>query len=76
MPEAGFEVTKLPGRGIQRRLTLQNLGAAAGLVVARRSPVWLIVARRRPRVVVTVGGYAGPALSRWQRSCCGCRSSS
>jgi len=58
VPEAGFEVTLLPGRGIQRRLTLENLGAVAGLLAA--SIIGLaIVAKRRPRVVVTVGGYAG-----------------
>jgi UDP-N-acetylglucosamine:LPS N-acetylglucosamine transferase len=58
VPEAGFEVTLLPGRGIQRRLTLENLGAAAGLLVACWSAFGILL-RRRPRVVVTVGGYAG-----------------
>ena len=58
VPEAGFEVTLLPGRGIQRRLTLENLGALGGLVVALVLAT-AIVLRRRPRVVVTVGGYAG-----------------
>jgi len=58
VPEAGFDVTLLPGRGIQRRLTRENLGAAAGLLVACVLGFALVV-RRRPRVVVTVGGYAG-----------------
>jgi undecaprenyldiphospho-muramoylpentapeptide beta-N-acetylglucosaminyltransferase len=58
VPEAGFEVTLLPGRGIQRRLTLENVGAVAGLIAASVL-AFGIVAKRRPRVVVTVGGYAG-----------------
>src|SRR5271165_4930772 len=58
VPEAGFEVTLLPGRGIQRRLTLENVGAIAGLLAASVQAL-AIVARRRPSVVVTVGGYAG-----------------
>jgi UDP-N-acetylglucosamine--N-acetylmuramyl-(pentapeptide) pyrophosphoryl-undecaprenol N-acetylglucosamine transferase len=58
VPEAGFEVTLLPGRGIRRKLTIANLGAVGGLCLACVLAVFL-VARRRPRVVVTVGGYAG-----------------
>jgi UDP-N-acetylglucosamine--N-acetylmuramyl-(pentapeptide) pyrophosphoryl-undecaprenol N-acetylglucosamine transferase len=58
VPEAGFEVILLPGRGIQRRLTLENLGAAGGLCVACWRALGILL-RRRPRVVVTVGGYAG-----------------
>jgi UDP-N-acetylglucosamine--N-acetylmuramyl-(pentapeptide) pyrophosphoryl-undecaprenol N-acetylglucosamine transferase len=58
VPEAGFEVTLLPGRGIQRRLTLDNLGAVGGLAVAFVLALAVLV-RRRPRVVVTLGGYAG-----------------
>ena len=37
VPDAGYEITLLPGRGIQRRLTLENLAAAFGLVRALRS---------------------------------------
>lgn len=62
VPEAGFSVTLLPGRGIQRRVSLANLSAIAGLAVACVIALGL-VARRRPRVVVTVGGYAGLACS-------------
>ena len=58
VPEAGFEATLLPGRGIQRRLTRENLGAVGGLIVACALALAIVV-RRRPRVVVTVGGYAG-----------------
>ncbi len=57
VPAAGFSVTLLPGRGIARRFTLDNIGAAAGLVVAALRAVWL-VGGWRPRVVVSVGGYA------------------
>jgi UDP-N-acetylglucosamine--N-acetylmuramyl-(pentapeptide) pyrophosphoryl-undecaprenol N-acetylglucosamine transferase len=58
VPEAGFAITLLPGRGIQRRLTTENIGAAAGLTAACAMAV-AEVRRRRPRVVITVGGYAG-----------------
>ena len=58
VPEAGFEVALLPGRGIQRRLTPENIGAVVGLLIACALAL-VIVVRRRPRVVVTVGGYAG-----------------
>jgi UDP-N-acetylglucosamine--N-acetylmuramyl-(pentapeptide) pyrophosphoryl-undecaprenol N-acetylglucosamine transferase len=58
VPEAGFEVALLPGRGIQRRFTRENIGAALGLAAACVLG-FAIVVRRRPSVVVTVGGYAG-----------------
>jgi UDP-N-acetylglucosamine:LPS N-acetylglucosamine transferase len=57
----GFHLTLLPGRGIVRRWRpsdlVANAGAVAGLFVA---VLWelTVTARRRPRVVVSVGGYA------------------
>ena len=57
VPEAGFELTLLPGRGIERKLSLQNLRSLASLLVAFRR-AWRLVGERRPRVVVSVGGYA------------------
>lgn len=60
VPEAGFEVLLLPGRGIQRRLTLENVGAAIGIVRAIIRCVALF-GRTRPGVVVTLGGYASLA---------------
>lgn len=57
VPAAGFEVTLLPGRGIARRLTLANAGAVTGIARAALRAVALL-ARRRPRVVLVVGGYA------------------
>ena len=57
VPAAGFALTVLPGRGIQRRLTAENLGAVAGLSRAMARAVSLL-RRLRPRVVVAVGGYA------------------
>jgi len=57
VPEAGFSLTVLPGRGIQRRLTAENLPAAWGLARAAGEAVALL-RRLRPRVVVAVGGYA------------------
>jgi undecaprenyldiphospho-muramoylpentapeptide beta-N-acetylglucosaminyltransferase len=62
----GFPVTLLPGRGIARslrpRVVLQNLGAVVGLIAAAVVALGLVW-RRRPRVVVSVGGYASLAAS-------------
>jgi UDP-N-acetylglucosamine--N-acetylmuramyl-(pentapeptide) pyrophosphoryl-undecaprenol N-acetylglucosamine transferase len=57
VPEAGFPLTALPGRGIQRRLTLENVGAVVGLLVGVVKGI-LLVRRTRPQVVVVLGGYA------------------
>lgn len=57
VPEAGFPVTLLPGRGIARSFTWANVGAVLGLLVATWRGLRL-VARLRPAVVVSVGGYA------------------
>lgn len=57
VPEAGFSITLLPGRGIARRLTWANVGAVLGLVAALVQGIGLVV-RRRPAVVLSVGGYA------------------
>ena len=60
VPEAGFDQTLLPGRGIARRLSLANVGAVVGLLRALVMAVGL-VRRRRPDAVVAVGGYASVA---------------
>jgi len=62
VPDAGFTLTALPGRGIQRRLTLANVGAVVGLVRAFGRALSL-VRRRRPAVVVALGGYASVACA-------------
>ncbi|MFM7062307.1 MAG: UDP-N-acetylglucosamine--N-acetylmuramyl-(pentapeptide) pyrophosphoryl-undecaprenol N-acetylglucosamine transferase [Actinomycetes bacterium] len=62
VPEAGFGITLLPGRGIQRRLTLDNVGAVWGLVRAMGQAVGL-VRRTRPAVVLAVGGFASAAVA-------------
>jgi UDP-N-acetylglucosamine--N-acetylmuramyl-(pentapeptide) pyrophosphoryl-undecaprenol N-acetylglucosamine transferase len=61
VPPTGYPMTLLPGRGIQRRLTLQNVRAVAGLAVAAARALTL-VGRLRPAVVVAVGGYASVAV--------------
>lgn len=55
--EAGFAVTLLPGRGVARRLSVENVGAVLGLTRAVARAVALL-ARWRPAVVLAVGGYA------------------
>ncbi|MEZ5167907.1 MAG: UDP-N-acetylglucosamine--N-acetylmuramyl-(pentapeptide) pyrophosphoryl-undecaprenol N-acetylglucosamine transferase [Acidimicrobiales bacterium] len=57
VPEAGFALTALPGRGIQRRLTPANLRALAGLIAGVVLAIGAF-ARRRPAIVVALGGYA------------------
>ncbi|MGB3410268.1 MAG: undecaprenyldiphospho-muramoylpentapeptide beta-N-acetylglucosaminyltransferase [Microthrixaceae bacterium] len=62
VPEAGFEITLLPGRGIQRKLTAANFAAIWGLTRAVFKAVAL-VRRRRPAVVLALGGFASLACS-------------
>ena len=60
--EAGIGHTLLGGRGIVRRFSLANLAAIAGLAAAFARALMLVV-RLRPKVVVSVGGYASLACS-------------
>jgi len=60
VPAAGFTLDELPGRGIQRRLTMANFAAALGIVRGCFRALG-IVRRRRPHVVVALGGYASVA---------------
>ena len=59
---AGFEVTLLPGRGIQRRLTAENLDAAWGLARAQLAALRLLRAHR-PKVVLAMGGWASASCA-------------
>jgi undecaprenyldiphospho-muramoylpentapeptide beta-N-acetylglucosaminyltransferase len=58
VPAAGFRIVLLPGRGIARRLTWDNVVAVIGLLEAVVRAVALI-GNLRPAVVISVGGYAG-----------------
>lgn len=57
VPAAGFTVDVLPGRGIQRRPSLASAAAVLDLVRALWRGIG-IVRRRKPSVVVVLGGYA------------------
>ena len=57
VPQAGFAVTLLSGRGIQRKLTTDNIAATAGLLGATVR-AFLLLVRNRPAVLLSVGGYA------------------
>lgn len=57
VPQAGFSIVLLPGRGLRRRITAENLIALAELVVATIRAGALLV-KTKPDVVMTVGGYA------------------
>lgn len=63
VPEADFGITLLPGRGLnERKINLENLRSAASLAAAAAGGMG-VVARRRPAVVLSVGGYASLAPS-------------
>ncbi|MBU6496515.1 MAG: glycosyltransferase [Acidobacteria bacterium] len=66
LADSRFERRLLPGRGLRRSLSLEatraNLGALAGLGAALLHSLWWTL-RERPRVVVSVGGYAAAASS-------------
>ncbi len=58
VPAAGIGLTLLPGRGLNgRKLNLANLKAAAGVARAAWRGIGE-VRRRRPAVVLALGGYA------------------
>jgi len=57
VPAAGFGLTVLGGRGVQRRLTPANVGALVGLA-AGVLRAFLLLIRARPRAVLSLGGYA------------------
>lgn len=57
LASTGYQLDELPGRGIQRRLTITNIAAAWGLMLALGKGIRL-VRHIRPRVVVVLGGYA------------------
>ena len=47
VPPTGYPMTLLPGRGIQRKLTLDNVGAVAGLLVGMVRALALLGRLRR-----------------------------
>lgn len=63
VPEHGYELTALPGRGIQRTINLENVKSMLALGQATWL-AWRTLRRLDPAVVVSVGGYASlPALA-------------
>lgn len=64
VPAAGFPLTLLPGRGIQRKLTADNIGATAGLIKAFVTSFSLL-RQHKPEVVVALGGYASVPAGLW-----------
>ncbi len=68
VPGTGHPLHLLPGRGVQRRLTVENIGALWGLCVAAVR-AFSLIGRLRPAVVVSLGGYASVAcvLAAWVR---------
>lgn len=62
VPEAGFTIDVLPGRGIKRSLSPDNFGAVFGLLSALIRSITMI-SRRKPQAVLCLGGYAAFAMS-------------
>lgn len=60
--DAGFSIDLLPGRGIERRLSPASIGAVLALLAGLVKGFWLVL-RRRPQVVLCLGGYASFAVS-------------
>ena len=58
--DAGFEMTVLPGRGIQRKITFRNVTSILSLFAAflRAS---LMSIKAKPEIIVVMGGYASLA---------------
>ena len=57
LPPSGFPFVLLPGRGLARKITVDNVVALIGFAVGLIRAV-VIVGRRRPKVAVSLGGYA------------------
>lgn len=57
VPEAGYTIRLLRGRGITRKLSLSSLIATIALMIGVITGM-VYVARLRPKVIVSVGGYA------------------
>jgi len=57
VPAAGFSIDLLPGRGIKRSLSTDNIGALADLFRGAIQ-AFRIVRTHKPKVVVCLGGYA------------------
>lgn len=63
VPEHGYALTALPGRGIERKINLQNVRSAFAIGAAAAQSVW-VLRKLRPSILVTVGGYASfPAVA-------------
>ena len=57
VPPAGFPLVVLPGRGLTKKLSIDNLRSVLAILRGLLQAM-VLVARRRPAVVVSMGGYA------------------
>lgn len=60
VPEAGFRLSVLSGRGLQRRLTFANVTTVFKLL-GSFVQAWRLLGRYRPAIIVGLGGYASVA---------------
>ena len=68
VPEAGYRIEGLPVRGLQRRLTLENIKVLINLWKSLRK-ARKIVREFKPDAVVGVGGYASGPIGRVAVKC-------
>lgn len=57
VPESGFSLRTLPGRGIERKLSVAAIVAVFGILRGVIEGI-AVIRRLRPRIVVVFGGYA------------------
>ena len=57
VPEAGFSLVTLPGRGIERKVSLAALGSILAIIGGVLKGIG-VMRRMKPKVVVVLGGYA------------------
>lgn len=62
VPAAGYTITLLPGRGIAREFRVASLMAALSLLKGL-AYAFILLLRRRPAAVISVGGYAAAPAS-------------
>ncbi|MBT8239982.1 MAG: UDP-N-acetylglucosamine--N-acetylmuramyl-(pentapeptide) pyrophosphoryl-undecaprenol N-acetylglucosamine transferase [Acidimicrobiia bacterium] len=68
VPEAGFSLDTLPGRGIPRRIGVDAL-KSIGELLRGQFRARALIRRRNPDVVVCLGGFAAfaPSVAAWTR---------
>ena len=62
VPSAGFKLTQLPGDGIRREWSPKNIAAICSLFIGLLKALLLLL-KRKPRIVISLGGFASVPCS-------------